>query len=157
MGGHRPQGCGAPWGVIDRSKCQGDPGPESGDGVSIQHQPLEGSILCVHRHVHIFCIYFAYILPEYCSPDPHKRRNCTGPSVPLMVCDGCFLSVPICVDSSLSIYICMYVCMHSVCVPTGNTCSALLPDGPGDSVLQQPHVYHTTRFKNVQRCPIISM
>lgn len=67
------------WGslvVTDRSKCQGDPGPESGDGVSTQHQPLEGSMLCVTR---------AYVLSEYCSPDLQKRTNRTGPSVPLMV------------------------------------------------------------------------
>lgn len=108
VGGHCPPGLWGSLGVIDRSKCQGNPGPESGDGVSTQHQPLEGSILCVHRHVHMFCQSTASLT---------CRRGWTGLGHLCLwwsTSDGCFLSVPICVDSYIYRY--TYICMYAFCV-----------------------------------------
>lgn len=50
-----------------------------------------------------------------------------------------------CGTAVFSVYRCAYVLMYCMCafmwVPAVNTCSALLPAGPGNLQLLQPHHY----------------
>lgn len=52
---------------------------------------------------------------------------------------------------AIHVYTCMCVVGLCACVPTGDTWLSLLPAGAGDMVLQQPHLWWTTRLGHPNR------
>lgn len=88
------------------------------------------------------CMYIFSTEPILLS---QREGNRIRPSVLFAFVRVLSVSMLICVTNCLYIYV--YVC-HTcllVHVPTGNTCPAPLVVAPGDTELQQPHLYQATR------------